>query len=213
MRKAYAPDTVTARFPSMTLQGLVALEAEIFWQSSRNENRPAVFDVKLVEESGRVCAEKTLPAVELDHTEAEKAVRVGSILCPVKNIGSAVCYLFAEARDEKGSVLADNSYLFTRTDLAPLLELQETAIEAVLTQEGSEYILELTNTGSRVAAGLWMEDEKTFETEKEGYLYFSKNYIYLLPGHRAQIAVRSECRKFPRIRISAFNVGEKTITC
>ncbi len=212
VRKAYASDVVTARFSSMTLQGLAALEAEIFWQSGRKENGPAAFVVKLVEESGRICAEKILPAVGVDHAEAEKAVRAGSIRCPVEKIGSAVCYLFAEARDEKGGVLAENSYLFTRTDLAPLLELEETAVEAVLTEESGVHILKLTNTGSRVAAGLWMEDERALEAEKEGYLYFSENYLYLLPGQQAQIVVRSAGGKHPCIRISAFNVKEMTVT-
>lgn len=230
VKKAYARETVTARFTSMTLRDMEELTAEIYWQSSEasvcaapqgslrtaGSPVPAFARARLYTQTGEICSEKILPFSDdtgeplcaIQKQKAEKAAFIGRFSCPVSQIGSEICYLLLTVCREDGEIIADNRYLFTKSDLAPLLSLPKTFVRASLIKSMDGFMLDLCNAGNTAAAGLWLEDVHAVEGEKTGYLYFSDNYLYLMPDETGKIKVRYTGTGSPEIRISAFNVEE-----
>lgn len=207
VRAAYAPEAVTAWFESQTLMGRETFEAQLFWQSSFAERMPARVSARIVSQDGTVCAREEINTGDL-RAEAEKSVRVGTISCPSEEIHTGIFYLALEASDEAGAVLAENRYCFTKTDLSELLRLPEAVIETRTTGTENGCVMELKNTGTTTAAGLWLEDAAALEGEEKGYLYFSENYLYLFPGECRTIRIAGTRGKAPDVRVSAFNVED-----
>ena len=204
VRTAYAAETVSARFLSQTMAGRETFEARLFWQSSTAERVPAKISARVIAQDGAVCVREEIAAGDL-RAEAEKAVLVGTISCPVGRIETGVFYLALEAVDREGAVLAQNRYCFTKTDLSELLHLPKARIETRMTKSESGCMLEMKNVGTTVAAGLWLEDERALEGEEKGYLYFSENYFYLFPGESKTVRIVSSKGEDPKVRISSFN--------
>ena len=205
IRTAYGPETVTARFDSQTLKGRDAFCAQLFWQSSFGDRTPEKVLAYVVAQDGTVCAQKEFFCKDL-RTEAEKAACVGTICCPAQKIETGVFYLALEALDAAGAVLAKNRYCFTKTDLSQLLSLPKARIETRMTETQNGCMLEVENTGTTAAAGLWLEDADALEGEEKGYLYFSENYFYLFPGEKKTVRITGTKGKPVMLRISGFNV-------
>ena len=102
--------------------------------------------------------------------------------------------------------MAKNRYCFTKTDLSQLLSLPKARIETRMTETQNGCMLEVENTGTTAAAGLWLEDADALEGEEKGYLYFSENYFYLFPGEKKTVRITGTKGKTPMLRISGFNV-------
>ena len=205
IRTDYASETVTARFDSQTLKGRDAFCAQLFWQSSFGDRTPEKVLAYVVAQDGTVCAQTEFFCKDL-RTEAEKAACVGTICCPAQKIETGVFYLALKALDAAGAVLAKNRYCFTKTDLSQLLSLPKARIETRMTETQNGCMLEVENTGTTAAAGLWLEDADALEGEEKGYLYFSENYFYLFPGEKKTVRITGTKGKPIMLRISGFNV-------
>ncbi|HJA94164.1 MAG TPA: hypothetical protein H9717_13820 [Candidatus Eisenbergiella merdipullorum] len=213
IKKAYAQDVVTAEFASQTWKDKEVFETHIFWQSTEEGRRPARILVRLVGQDGCLYAQEEL-SCGWKKQEAEKAVCAGKLRCPSKEISSEIFYLLLDACDESGETMAANRYCFTKTTLAPLTCLPKTEVKAQIVPSFEGWILELRNMGGQTAAGLKLEDAHAGEgeTRESGYLYFSDNYLYLLPGERTKIRLYCEDPKLISVRIGAFNVEEAVIS-
>ena len=213
VRKAYAPDTLTAAFASQTLGVSSRFEAKIFWQSSDGNKIQGSVHAAIVQQDGKKCTSVEFAGQDIAGTEREKAVQIGVIECMAESIKTDIFYLVLECVDEAGNKTAENRYCFTKTTLAGLLELGEASVEAVLEAgdgEGEWSVL-LENAGEETAAGLWLEDADALDAEQDGYLYFEEDYFYLLPGEKRKVSVYSTKKQVPHIRVSGFNVADKRI--
>ena len=213
VRKAYAPDTLTAAFASQTLDSSVRFEAEIFRQSSDGNTIPCSVHAAVVQQDGRECTSVEFAGQDIVRVEKEKAVRIGMISCMAESIKTDIFYLVLECVDENGGKMAENRYCFTKTTLAGLLELAEASVEAVLEADDTEgeWNVIVENTGKETAAGLWLEDADALDAEQDGYLYFEEDYFYLLPGEKRKVRVYSTKKQPPRIRVSGFNIADKIV--
>lgn len=207
VRAAYAPESLTARFDSQTLSGRESFAASLFWQSSSAERVPERITARVVAQDGTVCAREEILTAGL-LAEAEKAACAGTVSCAAEKIGTEIFYLALEAVDERGAVLAQNRYCFTKTDLSGLLRLPPARIETGMTETPDGCILEVKNAGSSTAAGLWLEDGEALDGEEKGYLYFGENYFYLFPGESKTMRIVSTKGKKAAVRVSGFNVEE-----
>lgn len=208
VKKAYAPELVSARFKGQSLLEERELSAEIYWQSS-DGILPAKICGEIYWQDGSLAAKKEWE--KIPETDLEKSVCVGGISCGKEEISAKICYLTLTAYGEKGEILSWNRYLFTKTTLAELLTLEQTGVEASLVSDGQEgkALLTLENKGRYAAAGLWIEDAE--ETAEDGYLYFERNYLYLLPGEKQSIRVEKSCAHKKKMRISSFNTETKFV--
>lgn len=201
VKRAYAENTVTARFVGQSLAGEERLEAQVYWQSSLGIVCGFV-TAQVCDQNGRIVAECTFAGT--DAIEPEKSVLLGSISCRVEEIKTPVCYLLLSAKEQgTGKETASNRYLFTKTTLEELLRLEKTQICCEVCKNAEGFSIMLQNTGAAVAAGVWMED--TEELLQDAYLYFSENYLHLLPGEQRRIFVKQTGNAGKTIRVSGWN--------
>ena len=203
VKKAYGETVVNAVFAGQSLAGEAALEADVFWQSDFGQS-PAAVTARVVTQKGSVTAQSSF--TQWPGLQDMQAVKAGRIACPVEKIDTEIFYLLLEARDQHGVKIADNRYLFTKSTLAPLLDLEQTqlCVTAVPGETAGDGIwLRIKNTGGSVAAGVWLED--TEAVREEGYVYFSDNYLYLMPDEEVCIRVEKTADKRIKLRVSSFN--------
>ncbi|MDO4292530.1 MAG: hypothetical protein Q4C65_04770 [Eubacteriales bacterium] len=201
VKQAYAPCTVTARFSGQSLEGERDLAASFFWQSDAALCPKQVRTV-LKSQEGVTLAEKVFHPE--DGCEPGRSTELGSLCFPVERIPGELCYLLLEALDTEGNIPAKNCYLFTKTELSPLLNLPETTLRTAVSGTEKGWLLELTNTGSQAAPGVWLEDPE--EVRQEGYLYFEENYLFLMPGEKRLIRMTQSNMAKKTVRISGWNV-------
>lgn len=101
----------------------------------------------------------------------------------------------------------ENRYLFTTSDLAPLLSLDEPMVELRVletkrTTDGTWQKAEVINTGTVAAVGWKLEDVS--EPDGENFLYFRENYLYLLPGERKVLEIAASGTREPEYTWTAF---------
>ncbi len=133
-----------------------------------------------------------------------------------------VFFLDLRLQHPDGTVLAENRYIFTRTEnLAPLLSVPGTQLKVVL-EPGAEtaaddWQVRLTNRGECAALFVRLEDEIAIgskvenATGRRGYAYFSDNDFSLLPGESRLVAVEWD-HVFPeerRVAVKGWNTGEE----
>lgn len=202
VKQAYAENTVTARFAGQSLAGEPKLEAQIYWQSSSGMACGLV-TARICDQKGRIVAERTFAGP--DAAEPEKSVLLGTVFCRTEEICTPVCYLILSAK-ARGTAeeAASNRYLFTKTLLEELLRLEKTQIRCEVRKNTEGFSLTLQNTGAVVAAGVWMED--TQGLSQDGYLYFSQNYLHLLPGEKRCVYVKQEGGTDKILRVGGWNV-------
>ena len=208
VKKAYASELVSARFHTQSLREEKELSAKVYWQSS-NGILPAKICGEIYGQDGSLAAKEEFGRIP--EPDLEKSVCVGRIFCDKDEISGKICYLVLTAYGQNGEILSGNRYLFTKTTLAELLDLEQTRVEACLVPDGQEgkALLTLENKGGYAAPGLWMEDAD--ETAEDGYVYFERNYLYLLPGEAQRITVEKSCAHKKKIRISSFNTETKFV--
>lgn len=201
VRNAYAPDSVIAQFPAMSLSEEEGIQGQIYWQSSQG-TVPKRIRGAVYSQDGTLALEQEFTL--LPSAENGKSVPVGEIVCMKDSIRDALCYLVLEAYGADDRILSQNRYMFTKTNLAELLSLPETRVKAELHCENEKAQLLLENCGTSAAAGVWLEDAD--ETKEEGYLYFGQNYLYLLPGEKRRILVEKTGTGVKKIRVSCWNI-------
>lgn len=111
VKKAYAPNIVTAWFKSQSLKEEQELAAELYWQSS-DGMIPVQICAEIYSQNG-VLAEKAefkeIPVVGL-----EKSVCIGRISCSKDKITDNICYLVLTVYGQDNTILNQNRYLLRR---------------------------------------------------------------------------------------------------
>ncbi len=196
--RAYAPLTVTAKFPIQAWGGREQFEAEL-WASSSGDQEisQAVLETRLIGASGQ-CFAAWQKEVVIRPNAATPLAEVHSDLAQV----SEDCFLLEARLLQRGVLLAGNRYLFSRTqNLAPLLDVPQATLEAGVEptagaeSEADRWLVRVTNRGEPVALNVWLQERyeqgvKMLDvTGRRGYAYFSDNYFCLLPGESRLVQV------------------------
>ncbi|HJD31671.1 MAG TPA: hypothetical protein H9912_06990 [Candidatus Eisenbergiella stercorigallinarum] len=173
MKKAYASETVTARFDSPALFGKESFQAEIYASGSRMTEQTKIV-AELWDMEGKKAASLAWE-VKREPEEAEACafpvpVRIGGISAKAEEIGTQV-FLLRLGMLQEGRVLAENEYLFTKGgDFGSVFE--ERQAEVTITREDGG--VRISNAGGRTALFVFL-------TQEDGRLYPDTDYVSLLP--------------------------------
>lgn len=206
IKRAYGPCTVTAAFEAQSITGMDRIRADLFWQSEKADIYPDRVAARIMDSSGICCGEEQILCGKVK-AAPQCAEKVGCLICSADRITTELFFLIIEAYYE-GRILAENRYLFTKSTLKPLLELEKASVSVKSEKAGERMHLFLENTGKTTAVGLWLEDAEAADAGKKEYLFFDKNYFYLMPGESQRITVWGAKKERHHIRISAWNMTE-----
>ena len=202
--RAYACLALSARFATQAWAGREMFEAEVWLcNSGAAEARRAVhLQMRILGVDG------TLHENRLEEVfyGPNRAVRLAHFRWPLAELAGDIFFFDLELQAPDGSRLAGNRYLFTnQATLASLLSLPLTRLSIDHRASGAVWQIELRNTGHQAAIGLWLEDDR--QLDAAGGVYFSDNYLLLLPGESRAIA--AEWQNVPerqrRLQVQAWN--------
>lgn len=215
MKKAYAPWTVTACFQSSSLSGVASFECEMYVgangagdQKERNRMCVETYIYSMTGECWFSSSENCRP-------EAGRSVSAGEIKLQMNQLPEDLFLLRLRLTGD-GMELAENEYLFTRTeDFKYLHQTQEPELESerIRTADGKEKLW-LRNTGK--IAALFVSVTPSENQPDEVWFYFEDNYFTLLPGETREIGFEMECGQEQNdlsgcLALEALNVSYKKI--
>jgi beta-mannosidase len=182
--RAYAPLSLTARFPAQAWAGHESFTAEI-WLAAAGGTAVAESRLtwQIVSAGGRVytSGEQQVAA------PASRATLLAEINWALGELPEPLFFLDLQLTGDDGGELAANRYLFSRTEnLSPLLNAPATSL-AVACEPGDSGRVVLHNSGSHTAFFVWLEDGR--DLGAAGYLYCDDNHFCLLPGEQRVITV------------------------
>ncbi len=184
--RAYAPVSLLALFPTQAWGARDTFKAEIWVSNATDQtNEEAVLEARLVGASGAWYQTEVQPAC----LPANAAAHLVGLSWPLAPVEEQVFFLDLTLRLPGGEALAENRYVFSRTDdFIPFLHLPETSLTARLEQDEHDCSrLTLANRQSTVAFNVWIED--TLPVDSPQHPFFSDNYFSLLPGESRTITV------------------------
>ena len=198
--RAYGFSTATASFDSQTIAGKDAFAAKIWFQTSAPAAQARI-TARLADARGAVLAEASFEAA----AGGEKAALAGEFSCSAEKIGTPLFFLILSGEAD-GAPLPENRYLFTKTTLAPLLDLEKPRL-SLSVESGARpgaWTAVLKNEGASVAAGVKLEDAR--EPDNRSFLIFDENYFYLLPGEEKRVTVTAFGDAAPALRLTGFGL-------
>jgi len=208
--RAYAPLHLSARFPTLAWAGRDTFEAGVWLHNSLETPVTAAYlTARLVGPDGSVRAAWSQAA----SAPANAAAPLLSLTCPLDRLEGPVFFLDLILSDSEGGPVAASRYVFTRAaNLAPLLAVPSTTLDARREERGDAWTLAITNTGPQTALFVWLEDGRAGAAS--GYATFSANYVCLFPGETWNVTVgwHGAPPAERRVEISAWNAGRQVIT-
>lgn len=206
--RAYRRLSVTARFDRIAWGGAETFRAQI-WASNMRGKRAALLQARVVGLSGMEFG-ALRQAVTLPENGSSALSEVD---VPLDTISEDVFLLLLELQDEAGNLLANNQYLFSKTEtLAPLLAAATAGVDAQIEKNGDTWQVRLTGGASQTALWCWLQAPKA-DLRAPGYALFDDNYFCLLPGERRMVTVRwygvQEGQRV--LALSGWNVAERTL--
>jgi beta-mannosidase len=218
VKRAYAPLTVSAQFPTLAWGGQPAFEAQAWVSNSRQVGAEHVMlHMALVGAGGRIYASQ--------EQEVAFAGNVSTCLADCRwsldKVLDEVFFLDLRLTGEDGQNLAANRYIFGRSqNLAPLLRVRETHLAVSDQPQGDHCRLQIANTGQFAALFVWLEDdlfEQKFRWQMDEPVesfYFEDNGFCLLPGESRVVAAVGEedgAFKMGRLLVSAWNAHKEQV--
>lgn len=182
IKRAYAPVTVTAAYPTLAWRGRGDFEAVAWANLSGVEDVEATLTARLVGFGGTVYGEQTTR--QMLHGNA--ATRLSDLRWPLASLNEPGCFLDLALANAAGTVIAANRYTFSLgEDLRALFRLPATRliVEQDATEECS--LLTIRNEGNSAALNVWLEDARPIT--ETGCAYFDDNYFPLLPGESRRV--------------------------
>ncbi|MBE0698817.1 MAG: hypothetical protein IH586_18005, partial [Anaerolineaceae bacterium] len=205
--RAYRPLTVSARFDTLAWNRTEPFRAEICCSNTRAAGAGSL-SWRLAGLDGKPFCQETLPAA-LPENGSKVLHRIEAALA---EIPGDVFFLDLILQDMAGNELAANRYTFTHAaNLAPLLAVPNTQIQASLARVNHAWEITLRNNGAVAALCAWLEAEKS-DLHASGWAAFSDNYLTLLPGEERKVRVEwSEVPEERTVTISGWNFAQVTI--
>ena len=222
VRRAYSPTALTARYDRLTWDGCETFEAELWvapQEGTRLENARLVWRLVGLDGTEYAGGERSLSSSD-DHP-----LKAGQARFPIRKMRpddpeketSSFFLLDLSLTDANGGALAANRYLFTtEATLAPIFSPPETQVAARVWQDGSDWLVTLSNTGSLTALYVQLaldKDPRAPENLCQGWANLSANYFCLLPKEEKVVRVNFEALGSTpkRLALWAWNVAEQII--
>jgi beta-mannosidase len=191
--RANRPIHVSARYDAIIWSDKQEFTAELWGHNSTDKPFVGQLATSLWSLEGRCLLTKE-QAVSL---EPEQAGRWDNITHKMEGLPE-LFLLYSILKDDKGTVVSCHWSVHSKRSESPLNGLRHLP-ETELTTHRKGNLLCVTNSGSVVAAGVWLE------TALDDHVRFSDNWLILVPGETAEIRIEGTCES---IRISAWNVSE-----
>lgn len=161
--------------------------------------------VKVAGASGRIFKE----IEQFVTVDGNKANIHADIVVETEDIADEIFFLDLELLDDQQFRLADNRYLFTKTDsLAPMLNYSTTSLKVSREEDEYSWLITIENTGK--AAALLLKVEDILDLETDSYPYYSDNYFTLLPDEKKTIRVNwsSTIEEKRKLLIKGWNIDK-----
>jgi beta-mannosidase len=208
--RAYAPLVVSATYSTQAWERRTDFEATIYALNSHEQSFARVMvNARLIGVSGRVY-EAQQEEVSIQSNRAAELMQVRWSLADLRE---DVFFLDLSLFDGENRPLAQNRYVFSRTDtLSPLRSVPTTSLAIHREGEGGSWYLTITNAGEQAALWVWLEDGR--DLLSDGYVYFSDNYFCLFPNESRTIAAEwsNVLEGERRIQLSGWNTAAMEIT-
>ncbi len=184
MKKAYAAETVTARFDSPCVYGKEDFHAQIYASGEQMTQKTRIL-AELWDMYGQKAASAVWPAgTGASENEPDREggcavpVPVGELKAELRQIRTPLFLLRLRMLEEE-RVLAENEYLFTKDrDLGSVFDMEQPK----LTVSRKERTVRITNRGAQTALFVCLT-----RTPEDGRLYPDANCLCLLPGESRNI--------------------------
>jgi beta-mannosidase len=207
--RAYAPLSLTARFPTQAWAGYESFTATVWLAVG---DGMAVVEGRLtwqiVGAGGRVYATGRQPVA----APASRAALLAEISRPLAEMTEPLFFLDLHVTGSEARAPVANRYLFSRTeDLSPLLRAPITSLDIAYEPEVEGGRVLLHNSGEHAAFYVWLEDGR--QVTAAGYLYLDDNHFCLLPGEQRTVALTWAGVPLPerRLLVSGWNFGTVTV--
>lgn len=195
VKKAFAPVCLSARYDSLICPAGEPMNLRLFMHNSLNTGeytaRAALFDLRGKELAAR---EETLT---VDGNSVREAFALSALL-PETELGLIIAVL--TVKDRTGAEIFRNELLFTQREETPFAALQslpETKLRADL--NGDQ--LQIVNEGD--AAALFVHP---VSLDRSRPLVCSDSHIILLPGETRQIAISTDGKPLPQIKLRSLQL-------
>jgi beta-mannosidase len=212
VRRAYRPDHVCARFATQAWDGQERFTAQL-WSWTQDGAGDATVTARLLTTHGAVLAETTLPAAhpatDVPATTVPAAC-AGEFTAAVPVTDDRLFLLELTLHGPGDRLLARNRYLHSTTaDLAPLLEVPQSAVEA--TWDDDLGAVHLRHTGGPAALGLHLTDSRPLDAP--GWAAFDDTMFDLLPGESAHVRVdwRAAPAEGRAVRLEGWNARAREL--
>lgn len=182
---AYEPVHVSARFDHLAWAGQANFQAEIWASNAYHAVLAGTHvDLRILDAKGATCLDRMF----VKDLPGDGSVSLVNVQLPLGKIQTDVFFLDLRLVSNLGEVFSHNRYAFSRADtLKPLLDLEQTNLQAGLKVDGNTWELELANPGTCVAFQAWVEDARPVNAP--GYAWINPAYFCLLPGEQKTIRV------------------------
>jgi beta-mannosidase len=185
---SYRDILVSASFTSPSIHDQLTFKCQVFATTSLlEEERKRLGDIKLeckvVGTDGTIyySEEKPCPFAQNQTNE------VSDIILEKDAIITKLFLLRLKLMDEKGTLIAENEYLFTKEkDLSDIFQLPQPQLQ--YRQEDSA--LTIHNVGNTAALYLFITNAEALP--HLDFLYFNKNYFCLLPQEQRKVIISSD---------------------
>ncbi|TDB61779.1 glycosyl hydrolase 2 galactose-binding domain-containing protein [Arundinibacter roseus] len=187
-------------------------------------------DITYLDAASKIIEKRTEPVT----LKADEVVKVRT-LSSLKNASTPVTFLDLKIRDQSGKLVANNFYWLaqkadaldwkqyfwfytpqkTFADFSSLNNLPmasvETSSKITKTSEGLEVTVTLTNPTDRLAFFIELEVQDKNTGQAITPVFWSDNYVSLLPGERKTLTVRTKANPnvLPQIKMRSVNGGSK----
>lgn len=187
--RAYAPVLVAARFGKLSWHSGETFTASAYMASSQQVQREAEVAFSIMDISGQVLHSGKLPV----DVPAGASMPAGTIEWRVPDDFEELFFLKLAARDNLGSTLAENTYLFSAAPdplFLSMRSLPETKIAILGSQRsavGDDTLLtvEIQNNGNSYAFFV-----RAVPQENKYDVYFEQNYLLLAPRERGTFRIK-----------------------
>lgn len=197
VKEAYAVNHLSARFASQTWENQESFNAEVFFSSSWVQSK-AVIKAEITDLYGKELCSKKVQV----KTNDEKATQATCLNYPVAEISTEVFFLILSGVLEDGHVI-ETRYLFTKGNLAALLDLEKASVEITKTSSESYCI---RNRSQVAAIGVLLDDDSAV-TDYD-YVRYSENYFYLLGNEEKTVEISGLNFSSFRPKVHGINVIE-----
>lgn len=206
VKNSYAKVLVSASFESASLHDKEEFECRVFASTSLLEEEVKEFGgislcCEVAETDGRLCYSDTQQINLPENSTAQLA----EIRLAKGEINTVLFLVRLKLVNEKGAVVAENEYLFTKEkDFGMVFDFSNLKLKVTQKEEA----VTVTNVGKDAALFINVSSDEPLP--HKDFLYFDENYFCLLPKESRKVIITSDSGELAgkKLRIESFLYAE-----